>query len=560
MINIQSLEKLIHILATNESSDVVIPSAFEELGSQYGIGGIQLDFTVGGNFFLKSGMRKHAFLYRSKLPMEEACGFEKHFTTGENGNVVFQIFADCNKKSFSDEEKKDLDVLIDLIFIHCGRWRLINLVKYMGLNDSLTGLPNSGGILTYMDGLLANGELTDYNAYYFNLSRFSLVNKKFGSKETDQIIIRYCNILKAFLTGNELLGRLGGDNFVALIQKERTEEFLKLLAGVEVEGMLAGRNVPVMISAVAGVSEIDEHIKASGQVLDDCSTALNIAKHVEKKPYMFVSPELRKKSFKQKQIVSSFTKAIGNREFSVYYQPKVHTENYSIVGAEALARWIQDGNVISPAEFIPVIEQTDMVCALDFYVLEQVCMDIRDWLKRGIQPIKVSVNFSRKHLSNPNLAKDIMKVLDKYSTESKYIEVELTETVDEVESDLLVRFMEELKGYNVSMSIDDFGTGYSSLNMLRSFPVDVLKIDKSFIDNLEENDKIVLSNIINMATELQMEVVAEGVETVQQLEYLRENNCRVVQGFLFDKPLPKEQFEDKIHRGSYSEELAGIKR
>lgn len=187
-------------------------------------------------------------------------------------------------------------------------------------------------------------------------------------------------------------------------------------------------------------------------------------------------------------------------------------------------------------------------------------MDIRDWLKRGIQPIKVSVNFSRKHLSNPNLAKDIMKVLDKYSTESKYIEVELTETVDEVESDLLVRFMEELKGYNVSMSIDDFGTGYSSLNMLRSFPVDVLKIDKSFIDNLEENDKIVLSNIINMATELQMEVVAEGVETMQQLEYLRENNCRVVQGFLFDKPLPKEQFEDKIHRGSYSEELAGIKR
>ena len=560
MINIQSLEKLIHILATNESSDVVIPSAFEELGSQYGIAGIQLDFTVGGNFFLKSGMRKHALLYRSELPMAEACGFEKHFTTGENGNVVFQVYADCNKKSFSDEEKKDLDVLIDLIFIHCGRWRLINLVKYMGLNDSLTGLPNSGGILTYMDGLLAKGELTDYNAYYFNLSRFSLVNRKFGSKETDRIIVRYCNILKAFLTGNELLGRLGGDNFVALIRKERTEEFLKLLSGVEVEGMLAERSVPVMVSAVAGVSEIDEHIKASGQVLDDCSTALNIAKHVEKKPYMFVSPELRKKSFKQKQIISSFTRAIGNREFSVYYQPKVHTDNYSIVGAEALARWIQDGNIISPAEFIPVIEQTDMVCALDFYVLEQVCMDIRDWLKRGIQPIKVSVNFSRKHLSNPNLAKDIMNVLDKYSTESKYIEVELTETVDEVESGLLVHFMEELKGYNVSMSIDDFGTGYSSLNMLRSFPVDVLKIDKSFIDNLEENDKIVLSNIINMATELQMEVVAEGVETVQQLEYLRDNNCRVVQGFLFDKPLPKEQFEDKIHKGNYAEELADFKR
>ena len=181
-------------------------------------------------------------------------------------------------------------------------------------------------------------------------------------------------------------------------------------------------------------------------------------------------------------------------------------------------------------------------------------MDIRDWLSRGIQPIRVSVNFSRKHLSNKNLAKDIMSVLDKYATESKNIEEELTETVDEAESDLLVSFMEEMKGYHVSMSIDDFGTGYSSLNMLRSFPVDVLKIDKSFIENLEENDRIVLSNIINMATQLQMEVVAEGVETMQQLEYLRENNCRVVQGFLFDKPMPKEEFEHKINAGNYAED------
>ncbi len=560
MICNQSLENFIHVIAKEEDSATAIGQAFSDFGKLYGVAGLQLDFSVSGSALQKEGIRKQLFLYRSEAPLSEDYDFEKHFVTGEKGNVIFRFYADADKKTFSDDEKRDLDLLTDLIFMHCGRWRLINLVKYVGMNDSLTGLPNSGGILAYMDELLAKKELTAYNAYYFNLSRFSLVNKKFGSKETDRIIVKYCDALKSFLTEGELLGRLGGDNFVALIRKERTEGFLTLLSGVEVQGQLLGRAVPVMISAVAGVLEIDEQVMTGGQVIDDCNTALNIAKHIEKKPYQFVSPELRMKSFKQKQIVSGFMEALKKREFCVYYQPKVHTENYSIVGAEALARWIQDGKVISPAEFIPVIEQTDMVCALDFYVLEQVCMDIRDWLMRGIQPIKVSVNFSRKHLSNRNLAKDIMSVLDKYATESKYIEVELTETVDEAESDLLVNFMEEMKEYNVSMSIDDFGTGYSSLNMLRSFPVDVLKIDKSFIDNLEENDRIVLSNIINMATELQMEVVAEGVETVQQLEYLRENNCRVVQGFLFDKPMPKEQFENKIHMGNYSQELAEVNK
>jgi len=280
--------------------------------------------------------------------------------------------------------------------------------------------------------------------------------------------------------------------------------------------------------------------------------AMNIAKHIYKKPYLFETPELRKKSYQQKQIVSGFMEALNRGEFCVYYQPQVHTQSLSVVGAEALARWKQGGKIISPAEFIPIIEQTGLVCALDFYVLEQVCKDIRKWMLMGITPIKVSVNFSRKHLSNPNLAKDIMNILEKYEMESKYIEIELTETVDEAEAGLLIRFMEDMKQHRVSMAIDDFGTGYSSLNRLRSFPVDVLKVDKSFIDNLEERDRIVLSNIIHMANQLQMEVVAEGVETMEQMEYLKENRCHIVQGFLFDKPMPKEQFESRLRIGSYS--------
>ena len=238
-------------------------------------------------------------------------------------------------------------------------------------------------------------------------------------------------------------------------------------------------------------------------------------------------------------------------EFKAYYQPKVDTETYQIVGAEALARWEHEGRLVPPVEFVPVLEQNGMICMLDFYVLEQVCKDIRDWLQKGIEPVRVSVNLSRKHLANPNLAEDIMNVLNKYETESKYIEVELTETVDEAESAQLVDFMEKMKDKKVALSIDDFGTGYSSLNMLRSFPVDVLKLDRTFLNSLEENDRIVLSNIIRMASELNMDVVAEGVENWQQMDYLKKMACKVVQGFLFDKPMPKEVFEEKLRTGKY---------
>lgn len=554
MICNQYLENFIKCLAKEEDSFTLMPKAFAEFGRLYQVASLQLDFSVGETRLVRDGVQKQVMLYQGEGEPAELCGYEKHFVTGESGVANFRVYPTKEKECFSDEEKNDLELLLDIILIHSGRWRLINLSKYVEVTDILTGLPNSRGLRARIKEMIEGNTLAAYNAYYINLSRFSLVNKKFGSKETDRIIVRYCRALKEQLEADECLGRLGGDNFFALVHKEKTDAFLKLLSGVSVYGLQGGEETSVIVSAVAGVSELDETMLLSGQIIDDCNTALNIAKHVEKKPYVFVTDEIRMRSYKQKQIVSGFMEALKKHEFCVYYQPKVHTENYNIVGAEALARWIQDGKVISPAEFIPVIEQNSMICALDFYVLEQVCRDIAEWLAKGIEPIRVSVNFSRKHLTNPNLAKEIMSILDRYETESKYIEVELTETVDEAESDMLVAFMEEMKGYNVSMSIDDFGTGYSSLNMLRSFPVDVLKIDKSFIDNLEENDRIVLSNIINMATELQMEVVVEGVETMQQLEYLRENNCRIVQGFLFDKPMPKEQFERKISTGNYKEE------
>ena len=280
--------------------------------------------------------------------------------------------------------------------------------------------------------------------------------------------------------------------------------------------------------------------------------AMNIAKHVKKTPFAYASKELKEMILRRNEMIAGFPDAIQNRELQAFYQPKVSINDYVIVGAEALVRWKKDSGFVSPGEFIPAFEQNGMVCELDFYILEQVCMDISRWLKEGIEPVRISVNFSRKHLTNHNLAEDIMQVLRKYNVDSKYIEIELTETVDEEEAGLLIDFMNKMRKNNILMTIDDFGTGYSSLNMLRSFPVDVLKIDKSLVSSMEESAQIILSNVVRMASELKMDVVAEGVETWEQVEYLKTVKCSVVQGFLFDRPMPKEQFEEKLKQKKYA--------
>lgn len=545
------LAKFIQTLAATENPIPVMRQAFSEVAQKYHIGELKSVFVVAPTFSTRNGENREDILFKSgdDVEKEPACSVTYH--TGEKGVATFNLYRFCGEPEFTESEKAELKAYMDLLFIVFGRFRMINAVKQIGHTDQLTGLPNTGGFLTYADELIGKGELHCYNAFYFNLARFSLVNKRFGTKETDTIIYRYAQVAKAFLQEGECLGRLGGDNFVALIKKERTYEFLEFISKTETYGRLNNQMVPITISAVAGVSVIGEDVKNCGSLLEDCSMALNVAKHVIKQPYAFASEEMKRKLYKEKQYIARFADAIRKKEFKAYYQPKVQIDDYSIVGAEALVRWESSEGLISPGEFIPAFEQNGMICILDLYILEQVCSDIRRWLDMGMEPGRISVNLSRKHLSNPNLAADIMQILSKYEMESKYVEIELTETVNEEETEQLVQFMKEMRAHQIFMSIDDFGTGYSSLNLLRFFPVDVLKIDKSFIDKLEKNDRIILSNIIRMATDLEMDIVAEGVETWQQLECLKQMECKVVQGYLFDRPMPRDMFEQKMLKGKY---------
>jgi len=220
-----------------------------------------------------------------------------------------------------------------------------------------------------------------------------------------------------------------------------------------------------------------------------------------------------------------------------------------------LARWFCNGIVLYPTEFVPILEQEGMVASLDLYVLEKTCEFIREWIDNGITPVPVSVNFSRRDLTYKDLAKEILETIDSFGIDRKFIEIEVTETASEDERVLMTNFLSRLKDADISTAIDDFGTGYSSLSTLRDFPVSVIKIDRSFINNDELNtsDEIVLRNIVAMANELGIDVVTEGVERPDQTQLLKNVGCHVVQGFLYDNPMPKKDFEKRLQKGVYDE-------
>lgn len=267
---------------------------------------------------------------------------------------------------------------------------------------------------------------------------------------------------------------------------------------------------------------------------------------------MIFQKEMYTRMFKEKEVAMSFNYALTHGEFVPFYQPKVLLKNNQLCGAEALCRWFHDGKMVSPMDFVPVLERDGSVCRLDFYILEQVCKDIRRWIDADYTPVKVSVNFSRWHLLNPNISEEILDVIHRYDIDPCLIEIEITETANNEDFIALAKMINTLKKSGMTFSVDDFGTGFSSLSLLKNLSADVLKIDKSFLD-VDENysfddqqdkrNKILFENIIRIANGLNMEVICEGVETTEQKEFLLSLDCDMAQGYYYDKPLPVEQFE-----------------
>lgn len=451
-------------------------------------------------------------------------------------------------QDWSDEEVQQIEAFEKLIYTFCDRSYASTIAKDLSMFDNDLMVYPLTFFLATVKNLIRQGRIGEFGGVYFNIKHFSSINDRFGRDCATNIMKQFIHGIQEKILYEECICRVGGDNFVVLFKKDNLNIIKNYLSGMPIT---FNDGETVTVTTTAGYYMIPEATESATDVMDRISTAYQLAKSVYKRPFLFYDDEIMQHQTHVKEIEMMFPSAIENEEFKVFYQPKTQLNNYQLAGAEALCRWFRNGKVISPGEFIPVLEGSKAICTLDFYMLDHVCRDIRRWLDEGREAVKVSVNLSRLHLGDEDLLESILRIIDKYKVPHHFIEIELTETTTDVDYKELKKVVYGLREQDISTSVDDFGVGYSSLNLIREMPWNVLKIDKSFLPTQEEenNDpsKVkMLRHIITMSQDLGLECIVEGVETAEQVKLLKDCKCYLAQGFYFDRPLPVKEFEQKL--------------
>ena len=451
-------------------------------------------------------------------------------------------------QDWSDEEVQQIEAFEKLIYTFCDRSYASTIAKDLSMFDNDLMVYPLTFFLATVKNLIRQGRIGEFGGVYFNIKHFSSINDRFGRDCATNIMKQFIHGIQEKILYEECICRVGGDNFVVLFKNDNLNIIKNYLSGMPIT---FNDEEAVTVTTTAGYYMIPEATESATDVMDRISTAYQLAKSVYKRPFLFYDDEIMQHQTHVKEIEMMFPSAIENEEFKVFYQPKTQLNNYQLAGAEALCRWFRNGKVISPGEFIPVLEGSKAICTLDFYMLDHVCRDIRRWLDEGREAVKVSVNLSRLHLGDEDLLESILRIIDKYKVPHHFIEIELTETTTDVDYKELKKIVYGLREQDISTSVDDFGVGYSSLNLIREMPWNVLKIDKSFLPTQEEenNDpsKVkMLRHIITMSQDLGLECIVEGVETAEQVKLLKDCKCYLAQGFYFDRPLPVKEFEQKL--------------
>lgn len=427
--------------------------------------------------------------------------------------------------------------------------------------DPLTELFNKDAFFTATAKMIADNPNEHFVIGQWNFDRFKVINELYGSSAGDRVIHDFGVYIKEFFTGLATYGRLEADNFATCC----TKEFLDSHAD-EIDSLLLGKinwnhvNYPLQIHV--GFYNV-EHMNEDVMLMcDRAGMALSPIKESYIKRIAYFSDEMKETYVKEQQMMRDAETAIVNREFYVVYQPIINVKTKKIVSAEALVRWKKaNGEIVSPGDFIPVFEKNGFVARLDMYVAEEVLkfQNFRKVHNKSIVP--VSVNLSRVDFYNNNLSNDILRMIDDYGLDTSCLKLEITESAYMDRPQELMDTIEEFQNAGFKVLMDDFGSGFSSLNMLKDVNADILKIDMQFMDNLETSDKAgsILYSIIQMAKSIRMEVVAEGVETANQYELLFSMDCDSIQGYYFYRPLPEEEFSQRLDEDEMAEPVIDSK-
>ena len=448
-----------------------------------------------------------------------------------------------------------------LLYIAILQQRYQKKLHFLAYTDPLTKNGNYKWFIDESEKLINENPSTKYAFVSLNIIHFKLYNKQFGRNKGDEKLIAIYSILSNYLTGGEILARANADNFRLLMKYNSIQhdivERLKTVSveinKIELDEKSAN---PYLITLCAGISPVDATDKNGKKekldilsCIDRCAIAINSAK-AEPNSFLHcgVFNEADLISMNSKKIIEDrMRNALRDEEFSVYLQPKFSLKENRIIAAEALVRWESPSRGIEfPDSFIPVFESNGFILDLDLYVFEKVCHMLRVWIDRGIEPILISVNLSRAYIGNLSFIDSFELIRKKYGVPPKYIEFEITETAVLEKTSVLGDVVNTIHKLGYSCSIDDFGSGYSSLNLLKEIPVDTIKLDKGFFqgkkaDSVQSN--IIVKSVIDLAKNLNMKTVSEGIEEEGQVNFLKDANCDMIQGYYFSKPIPIPEFE-----------------
>lgn len=396
-----------------------------------------------------------------------------------------------------------------------------------------------------------------FSVLFLDCDRFKIINDSLGHLVGDELLISISERLQSLMRETDVLARLGGDEFAILLDKTIDISYSKHIAD-QILNLLTYpfrlSRTEVFINASIGIVFSNNKYRNPQDILRDADTAMYRAKSLGKSRYCIFTPDMYQQALKNLQLENDLKRAIENQEFVVYYQPIVALSTEKINGFEALVRWKHPTlGMISPIDFIPVAEEIGLICDIDNWVLNTACSQLRNWQEKKLadESICMSVNISVRLFSQPSLLEIIDDSWRKNYLNPQNLKLEITESAIMENGEMAAKILQELRKSQIQLSIDDFGTGYSSLSYLHKFPANILKIDKCFIDYLENSDKDIglVATIIQLAHTIKMRAIAEGIETKAQLSQLQNLECDFGQGYLFSKPLDVKSASEILASG-----------
>jgi diguanylate cyclase (GGDEF)-like protein len=433
-------------------------------------------------------------------------------------------------------------------------------IEHLAYHDALTGLPNRNLFLDHLRLALALAarEGRQVAILFLDLDRFKTINDSLGHASGDELLRTVADRLRACLRQGDTVARLGGDEFTVLLPEVASEEDALLVAGKLLDRIrqpLVLQTREIVVTGSIGLSRFPQDGDLPEELVKKADVAMYQAKQLGRDGYQIYLPSMDSDALERLSLENDLRRALANEELCLYYQPILDSHSGRIEAVEALLRWRHpQRGLMGPSEFLWLAEQSGLINPIDFWALRTACREVCAWLKEGVE-VRVTVNLSARPFQQPDLIERVQNVLDETGFPAELLELEITETLAMQNAEVSLTVLRALKDLGVRIAIDDFGTGYSSLSYLRTFPIDTLKIDESFVRSLNVGDvrAEIPAAMIALAHSLDIQVVGEGVEEEVQWLILREQGCDEVQGFLFSRPIPGDQCRDLILRQKVGE-------